>query len=262
MRTAARFSASHHLWTSAWRSFALGLGAASLCVVRCGTSWRRSGPAGEANEQCLTVNLNAGSGTLPARSENASVPPVQYDRLRIVGQAGKSLTADEPAVSDEAGDCCSPWSKTGSSSNGQHSSGRNRPPASIHNGAGRHRRPHGRLSRHSHRIGACCRRVFSLAAFASRATGPQQAPIRSRRRTRPHFPVHSRACFWIAALLLAFITVPDVSKFNVLGPLRSIAKSLKTIADRSDAPQAIAFPQPAALNEAAAASEKSAAKGS
>ena len=44
--------------------------------------------------------------------------------------------------------------------------------------------------------------------------------------------------FWIAALLLAFVTVPDMSRFDFIGPLRSIAKSLRSLADREAEPTA------------------------
>ncbi|MCB1521165.1 MAG: hypothetical protein KDJ37_11410 [Hyphomicrobiaceae bacterium] len=66
--------------------------------------------------------------------------------------------------------------------------------------------------------------------------------------------------FWIAALLLAFITIPDLSKFDLLGPLRSIAKSLRSIADRNEASLAIPSPKPAASSGAQASGDKPVAK--
>lgn len=48
--------------------------------------------------------------------------------------------------------------------------------------------------------------------------------------------------FWIAALLLAFVTVPDLSRFDILGPLHSIAKSLRSLANQKDMPLATAAP--------------------
>lgn len=50
--------------------------------------------------------------------------------------------------------------------------------------------------------------------------------------------------FWIAALLLAFISFPDMSRFDILRPLHSIARSLRTLADRDDGPS-MATPPPA-----------------
>lgn len=45
--------------------------------------------------------------------------------------------------------------------------------------------------------------------------------------------------FWIAALLLAFVTIPDLGRFDVLKPLHSIARSLRSLAERDDvAPEA------------------------
>lgn len=43
--------------------------------------------------------------------------------------------------------------------------------------------------------------------------------------------------FWIAALLLAFVTIPNSRRFDILTPLRSIAKSLRSIADRAAEPE-------------------------
>lgn len=43
--------------------------------------------------------------------------------------------------------------------------------------------------------------------------------------------------FWIAALLLAFVTIPDLRWFDILSPLRSIAKSLRSIADQAERPE-------------------------
>ncbi|MCB1505847.1 MAG: hypothetical protein KDJ47_12795 [Hyphomicrobiaceae bacterium] len=40
--------------------------------------------------------------------------------------------------------------------------------------------------------------------------------------------------FWIAALLLAFVTIPDMSRHNPLGPLRSIAKSLRSLVAQNE----------------------------
>lgn len=48
--------------------------------------------------------------------------------------------------------------------------------------------------------------------------------------------------FWVAALILAFITIPDFSRFNILTPLRSIAKSLRTLAKETSSAKAAAVP--------------------
>lgn len=57
--------------------------------------------------------------------------------------------------------------------------------------------------------------------------------------------------FWIAALLLAFITLPDFSRFDIMSPLRSIAKSLRSLASQSEASEATAPPVAAAPAPAA-----------
>ena len=44
---------------------------------------------------------------------------------------------------------------------------------------------------------------------------------------------HNHA-FWFAALLLAMISIPDLKIFDFQSPLRSIAKSLNTLAHKAD----------------------------
>ena len=66
--------------------------------------------------------------------------------------------------------------------------------------------------------------------------------------------------FWIAALLLAFISFPDMSRFDILRPLHSIAKSLRALAERDDGPPKTTPPPAADATGAPAGSGETIAK--
>lgn len=71
--------------------------------------------------------------------------------------------------------------------------------------------------------------------------------------------------FWVAALLLTFITIPDFSRFDILNPLRSIAKSLRTLAGQTEQESAALrsdATSPNAVADSSSASDAASERGS